>query len=341
MSDCVIIASKVINTLPKKHFGGNAAIKVDIRKAFDTMDWNFLLLVLHSFGFHMVFCDWISAILQSARLSVLVNGSIVGFFPCKRGVRQGDPLSPLLFCLVEEVLSRAIELKRISGALKPMSYCKNISLPTHILYTDDIFICCADTRKNIKCLIQVFNSYSEVSGQLVNFEKSKLFTGAMTSNISRNLVRLSGFSLGAIPFHYLGCPIFQGRPRCAHFQSIADRIKVKLASWKGSLLTIMGRVQLVKSIIHGMLVYSFHIYCWPQSLLQLLDRWMEFFVWSRDIFTRKICTVKWSVVCLPWDSGGLDLKPTTLINNSLLLHLSWKIYSQDSQCASSEATIFL
>jgi hypothetical protein len=320
--------------LPKKRFGGSIALKVDIQKAFDTMDWNFLLSVLNSFGFHSVFCNWIRTILLSARLSVLVNGSIVGFFPCKRGVRQGDPLSPLLFCLAEEVLSRAIELKLVSGALQPMPYCKNMFLPTHVLYADDIFICCTGTRKNIKCLMQVFNSYSEVSGQLVSFEKSKLFTGAMTPNRSRNLARLSGFSLGAIPFNYLSCPIFQGRPRRAHFQAIVDRIKVKLATWKGHHLTVMGRVQLVKSIIHGMLVYSFHIYRWPKNLLKMLDRWIKKFIWSGDIFTRKICTVKWNVVCLPWDAGGLDLKPTTLINDSLLLHLSWKMYSQDSQCAS-------
>jgi len=135
--------------------------------------------------------------------------------------------------------------------------------------------------------MQVFNSYFEVSGQLVIFEKSKLFTGAMTPNRSRNLARLSGFTLEVIPFCYLGCPIFQGQPWRAYFQSIVDRIKVKLASWKGSLLTIMGRVQLVKSIIHGMLVYSFHIYRWPQSILKLLDRWIKIFVWSGDIFTRK------------------------------------------------------
>ena len=86
-----------------------------------------------------------------------MNGNIVGFFPCKRGVRQGDPRSPLIFCLAEEVLSRAIELERVSGALQPMSYYRGISLPTHILYADDIFICCADTRKNIRCLLRMFN----------------------------------------------------------------------------------------------------------------------------------------------------------------------------------------
>jgi len=57
------------------------------------------------------------------------------------------------------------------------------------------------------------------------------------------------------------------------------------------------------------------------------------FVWSGDIFTRKICTVSWNQVCLPWEFGGLDLKSTRTINSSLLLHLSWKLFTQDSQCS--------
>jgi len=72
----------------------------------------------------------------------------------------------------------------------------------------------------------------------------------------------------------------------------------------------MGRVQLVKSIVHGMLVYSFHIYRWPIRLLKMLDRWIKNFVWSGDIFTQKICIVSWNQVCLPWEFGGLDLKST-------------------------------
>ena len=84
------------------------AYKVDIHKAFDTLSWKFLLLVLICFGFHPSFFGWISTILRSAMLSIRINGSLVGFFPCSRDVRQGDPLSPLLFYLVEEILCRGI-----------------------------------------------------------------------------------------------------------------------------------------------------------------------------------------------------------------------------------------
>ena len=111
-----------------------------------------------------------------------------------------------------------------------MPYCRGISLPTHILYADDIFSCFVGTRKNIRCLLRVFNCYLEASGQLVNSDKSKMFTGAMTPPMARSLARLSSFSLGVIPFQYLGCPIFQGKSKRIHFQAIVDRLKVKLAS---------------------------------------------------------------------------------------------------------------
>jgi len=66
ISECVALAFEAINTLDKKQFGGNMALKIDISKAFDTLDWNFLLLFLRQFGFSFVFCEWIFVILHSA-----------------------------------------------------------------------------------------------------------------------------------------------------------------------------------------------------------------------------------------------------------------------------------
>lgn len=90
-------------------------LKFDIKKAFDTIDWSFLLNVLKAFGFGDQFCSWIEVILKSAKVSFFVNGKPVGFLSCKRGVRQGDPLSPLLFYLAKEVLRRGISALVSSG----------------------------------------------------------------------------------------------------------------------------------------------------------------------------------------------------------------------------------
>ena len=120
IKDCILTASEAINLIDSKSFGGNIALKVDIAKAFDTLEWSFLLKVLNSFGFNNQFCDWINAILGSAYLSISVNGSQHGYFQCTRGVRQGDPLSPLLFYLAEEVLSRGISKLVENGDLELM-----------------------------------------------------------------------------------------------------------------------------------------------------------------------------------------------------------------------------
>lgn len=106
IQDSICIAYEVFNMLDKKAFGGNLALKIDITKAFDTVDWNFLLKVLDAFGFDPKLCKWVGVILHFAKLSIFVNGKAAGYFSCRRGVRNGDPLSPLLFCIAEEVLSR-------------------------------------------------------------------------------------------------------------------------------------------------------------------------------------------------------------------------------------------
>lgn len=156
ISECLCIASEAINMLDHKQFGGNIALKFDVRKAFDTIDWQFLLKVLSAFGFNAIFCNWIATILESAKLSFLVNGHAIGFFACRRGVRQGDPLSPLLFCIAEDVLSRSISLLVSAGILNPMASSKSFITPTHVLYADDILIFCSGLKKGLRALMAPF-----------------------------------------------------------------------------------------------------------------------------------------------------------------------------------------
>lgn len=163
--DCICIASEAFNLLDNTSFGGNVAIKVDVIKAFDTLSWDFLLQALKAFGFSHKFLNWISFILKSARLSVVVNGSLHGYFSCERGVQQGDPLSPILFCLAEEVLSQGTSHLVASWAVNPMIGGRKLCLPSHTLYANDILVFCKGSKKYVRALFTLFSSYASVSGQ--------------------------------------------------------------------------------------------------------------------------------------------------------------------------------
>jgi len=73
------------------------------------------------------------------------------------------------------------------------------------------------------------------------------------------------------------------------------------------------------------------VYQWPVTLHKSLDRWITNFIWSGDVNTKNVCTVAWKTVCLHWEAGGLNLKSTNSINDSLILHLSWKLMTEKSQ----------
>jgi len=155
IKDCILIASEATNFLDTKSFGENLALKVDIVKEFDTLELSFFIQVLKQFGFSDTFCSWIKAILDSAHLSISINGTQHGYFKCSRGVRQGHPLSPLLFCLAE-VLSRGISKLVENGELELISGPRHCNIPSHTLYADDIMIICKGKTSCINSLIQGF-----------------------------------------------------------------------------------------------------------------------------------------------------------------------------------------
>ena len=242
IKDCITLTSEAINLLDKKCFGGNLALKIDISKAFDTLNWEFLLNVLKKFGFNNTFCSWIEAILRSAKISISINGTQQGYFSCKRGVRQGDPLSPLLFCLAEEVLSRGISKLVVDGKLDLISGSRSMHVPSHCFYTDDLMLFCKGKFFNLEALKNLFTNYAVSSGQIINVNKSFIYAGGIQQNRLEQIVNLLNFNVGSLPFTYLGAPIFKGRPKVLHFQSIADRVKAKLSAWKASLLSFAGRI---------------------------------------------------------------------------------------------------
>ncbi|KAK6153216.1 hypothetical protein DH2020_012855 [Rehmannia glutinosa] len=236
---CIAMVSEGFNVLQGRT-DSNMILKIDIRKAFDTLRWDFLLHVLRHFGFSEIFVHWVEVILRSSML----NGTPVGYFPCFRGVRQGDPLSPLLFCIAEEILGRLIAMAMEQSRLSSFMVPRGIVFPSSILYADDIVIMCGASSTNARVLLQILNHYADISGQVFNPQKSKVYFGSQVSSYVRGRVQhILGIHPGAFPTVYLGAP------KVADLQPVFDKIILKFKRWKGSSLSLAGRVCLVNSVI--------------------------------------------------------------------------------------------
>ena len=146
------------------------------------------------------------------------------------------------FCLVEEVLSRGLSKfvndKKILHMASPQGF---LTL-SHILYADDIFIFCRADNKSRRNLSNFLKTYGDFSGQYVNNSKSSFFTMDNSTRFVTKIQRILSCSHGCLPFTYLGVPIFVSAPKGRFLQPLADKVKLKLTSWKGKSLSMMGGV---------------------------------------------------------------------------------------------------
>jgi hypothetical protein len=151
------------------------AVKIDMEKAFDCMEWNFILTILTALGFHSTWINWIRICITSPSFSILINGSPFGLFNPERGLRQGDPISPFLFILGTEVLSRLLLCHESQELVKGIKIARNCSSITHLLFADDLILFAKATSSEATLLKSILDRYCQWSGQAVNTSKSSIY----------------------------------------------------------------------------------------------------------------------------------------------------------------------
>ena len=241
--------------------------KVDYEKAYDSVSWDFLLYMLRRMGFCDRWLSWIEGCLKSASISILVNGSSSSEFIPQRGLRQGDPLVPLLFNVAMEGLNGLLREAMEKNLFQGLLVGRNEMEVSILQYADDTIFFGKTSMENFKAIKVILRSFELVSGLKINFSKSNLVAIGMSKRWKVDATRYLNCSLLAIPFLYLGISIGANPRHSDAWDPIVKKCQRKYAKWKQKLLSFGGRVTLIKSVLNSIFIYFFSFFKVPNKVL--------------------------------------------------------------------------
>nr|CAD1830600.1 unnamed protein product [Ananas comosus var. bracteatus] len=199
-----------------------ALLKIDFERAFDRVNWSFLLDLLHAGGFGLRWNSWILTLLQTASTSVILNGTPGKFFSCKRGLRQGDPLSPLLFILCVDVLFRLLQIAT-TARLVPDLGIGNARLHT-LQFADDLIIFFDGSSRSDAIIKLILDDFAGCSGLSINYSKSSVTPINVPVPQAASLAISLGCTVKDFPLTYLGLPLSPKRLRRADFMLLIEKL---------------------------------------------------------------------------------------------------------------------
>ncbi len=250
---------------------GAAIISLDQEKAFDRVEWSFMLKVLRRIYFGPSFCSWVELLYTDISSSVLVNGYTGAPFSISRGVRQGCPLSPLLYILVAETISSAIKKDPvIDGFILPDGQCAKI-----FQYADDTSIL-VQSDQALLALFSLFERYECASGAKLNVTKSHgLLVGAWKSRTNMPVT----LNWSNISITFLGCRL--GNDNKVDWASLISRFQGQLALWKQRQLSFRGRALVSNMLGLSIFCYQATIFDMPRVVIKEINKILFPFVWGK------------------------------------------------------------
>ncbi|XP_022889220.1 uncharacterized protein LOC111404680 [Olea europaea var. sylvestris] len=287
MMENVHLAQELMRQYNKKMVAPRCLLRIDLTKSYDSVSWDFLRDVLEGFHFPSRFVSWDMECVTSPTYFVALNGSMHGFFKGRKGLRQGDLLSPFLFVLCIEYFSRMFRATTNDSDFNYHPKCDPLKI-TYLGFADDLMLFARGDVMSVKILMDCLSNFGLVLGLRLNILKSNLYTVGIYGQPLEDILQLTNIPKGSMSFRYLGISLASRKLKVSCYAPFLEKITTYIGAWNCSSLSYAGKVELIRA-------------------------------------GSKKPLVVWNDLCLPKDEGGLSLKDLKSWNLALLAKTLWNI----------------
>ncbi|KAJ8435318.1 LOW QUALITY PROTEIN: hypothetical protein Cgig2_026410 [Carnegiea gigantea] len=261
----VLICHDLVRGYQRKNISPRCLLKIDLQKAFDSIHWDFLKECLSALKFPEIFIKWVLNCVTSVNFTISLNGQDSVQFKGGKGLRQGDPLFPLLFVISMEYLSRLLKITSKQVGFKFHPHCSKLGL-THLMFADDLLLFCKAHPTTLQILNDALSSFKETAGLMTNLQKSQIVLGGYKESLQQQCLQVTGLKGTSFPLKYLGVPITASRLTKIKCTSLVEKIMAKVQISTTRNISCAGRARLINSVIFGMYTYWASIFLLPTEV---------------------------------------------------------------------------
>jgi hypothetical protein len=274
--ESVVSVHEIINEDVRNREKG-IVLKLDYEKAYDRVNWHFLEEMISTRGFGSKCIGWVMKLVKGGSIAIRLNDRNSSYFKPGKSLRQGDPLSPLLFNLVVDVFTRMLSRAANRGYITELMTALYPRGVISLQYADDTLLFLGNDAQEACHLKWIIVCFEHLSGMKINYNKSDLTSINLEEDEAVRFASIFCCKLGSFPFKYLAVPLHYDKLRRENIQPVVDKIINRTPGWGGRLLSYSARLTLLKACLASILIYLMAVIKFPKWAIEIINSHMANF----------------------------------------------------------------